>query len=268
MFSRIIISLLSLIAIGILYVCWSIDEKYAPYLIPVGLLIAAAIVFTPQIDWWWAKRYPPKTDKRVIQFMEKFSPYYLSLTPPLQKFFLHRMELIIKSLDWMPMGFEDIPADAQYALASYIAQLSQNREKFLFKYWEKIVLYKHPFPSPQFPKELHHSEIFYEDHVVLMDFPQMIKGFINPYEVFPIGLYEMIRVYLHDFKLNLDFKPDSFSEELFTAISGKDFSWVKSSTGLDLIDGEAVAVVCFFLFPEKTKALAGEWYEECRSVFG
>ena len=268
MFTRILLSIFAFLAIGVLYASWTINEKYAPYLIPLGIIIAAIIVFTPQIDWWWAKRYPPKTDKKAVQFLETFYPYYVELPAPLKKTFLIRVELIQKSLDWMPMGFEDIPADVQYAVSSYLARLTINRDKFIFKYWEKIVLYKHPFPSPQHPKELHHSELFYEDNVVLFDFPQMLKGFINPAEVFPIGLYEMTRIYLHDFKVELNFKPQAFNEELFIAISGKDFDWIKSSIGLDVLDGEAIAIVCYLLYPDKTEELMPDWFISCRKEFG
>ncbi len=268
MFTRILLSLFAFIAIGVLYASWMIDEKYAPLLIPLGIIIAAIIVFTPQIDWWWAKRYPPKTDKRVIQFLETFYPYYCELTEPLKRSFLIRVELIVKSLDWMPMGFENVPADVQYALSTYLARLTQKREKYIFKYWGKIVLYKHPFPSPQHPKQLHHSEIFYEDNVVLLDFPQMLKGFINPMEVFPIGLYEMIRIYLHEFKVDLGYERDTLPEALFTSISTKDFNWARSSVGLDVLDGEAIAVLCYFLYPDNTKELIPEWFMSCIKEFG
>ncbi|HMG15866.1 MAG TPA: hypothetical protein VK590_10480 [Saprospiraceae bacterium] len=268
MFTRILLSFFGFLAIGVLYASWTIDEKYAPILIPIGIIIAAIIVFTPQIDWWWSNRYPPKTDKRVIQFLETFYPYYNSLAEPLQKTFLIRAELIIKSMDWTPMGFEDIPADVQYVISTYAVRLSLNRQKFIFKYWEKVILYKHPFPSPQHPKQLHHSEIFYEDNVVLFDFPHLIKGFINPDNVFPIGLYEMARIYLHDFKVELGFNPHSFNEAVFSAISGKDFDWIRSSIGLDVLDGEAIAVVCYFLYLDKTMELMPDWFINCKKEFG
>jgi hypothetical protein len=240
-----------------------VNEKYAPWIIPVGILISLFLVFKPQIDWWWSNKYPPKTDRKAKAFIEKFYPYYAGLPESDKASFLHRMELIIQSIEWMPMGFEEIPADVQYVVASYYAHLTYKRDKFLFKYWEKIVLYKHPFPSPMHPKELHHSEIFPEDHVMLFDFPQMIKGYMKPQEVFPVGLYELARVYIHSFKTDLNFTVETLTPEVFRAITGQEFEWVEKSVGLKSLDPEAIAIVCYFIFPENTKQLAPGWYERC-----
>lgn len=267
MFTKIIIFILGLCAILILYLAWTVDGKYAPYLIPIAVLISFFIVFKPQIDYWWAQRYPPKTDARVKMFIEKFYPYYSTLEPSEKSFFLHRVELILKSIEWMPMGFEDIPTDVQYAVACYYARLTQHKKKFLFKYWEKVVLYKHPFPSPMHPKHLHHSEIFEEDNVVLFTIPVLIKGFMDPTEVFPIGLYELVRVYLHSFRPELRFTTESMPNEVFEGITGKDITWPQSSVGLPVLDMEAVAVVCYFIFPENTMKLAPGWYERCNIEF-
>ena len=268
MFTRVIIFILAIFAIGTLYVAWTVNEKYAPFLIPVGILLAVFIVFKPQFDWWWSNKYPPKTDEKARSFIEKFYPYYSTLEPSEQRFFLHRVELILQSIEWMPMGYEDIPADVQYVVGCYYARLTQRKQKFLFKYWEKIVLYKHPFPSPMHPKHLHNSEIFFEDNVILFNIPVLLKGFMEPLETFPIGLYELIRVYLHSYKPDLHFTTESMPDEVFQAITGKDITWPQSAVGLPELDMEAVAVVCYFVFPENTKELAPGWWERCNLEFG
>lgn len=268
MLSKLLIFICAFIALGVLYASWTYGSEYSTWLIPTVVVGSVVIVLAPQIDWWWLMRNPPKTDLQIIKMLELKMPLFRESSPPIKKFLLHRIELFMNAFDWMPQGFETIPADAKYVLCSYAAQLTHLREKFLFKYWEKVIFYKHPFPSPQFPKHIHNSEIFVEDNVMLFSIEALIAGFLDPYTHFPVGLYEIARVYGHSFKVNFTDAISGLSESDFEKISGKPWSWIHDGLGLDSVDPDGVAVVCFYLYPQEMEQVVPIVFERCAKEFG
>lgn len=267
MLSKILIFIFSMCAIAILYYAWTYEGDYAIWLLVPVVLCAVSIVMAPQIDWWWISKYPPKTPIAIKKMFEAKSDYFRQTDISLKDFFLHRVEMFYKAFDWIPQGYDTIPGDVQYVLCSYAAQLTMNKSKFMFKEWEKIVLYKHPFPSPQFPKALHNSEIFMEDKVMLYNIEAVMLGFLEPYTHFPVGLYEMSRAYCETFKLKLVNDENDFNTEHAEKIIRTTMDWVTSGVGLNIIDMNGLAIVFYFLFPENMKIIRPELFAKCALVF-
>ena len=268
MLSRILIFVFAMFALAILYYAWTYEGDYSIWLVVLVVLCAVTIVMAPQIDWWWISKYPPKTPIPIKKMFEAKSNYFRQIDNSLKDFYFHRVEMFYKAFDWIPQGYDTIPGDVQYVLCGYAAQLTMNKDKFLFKHWEKIVLYKHPFPSPQFPKALHNSEIFQEDNVMLYNIEAVMLGFLEPYTHFPVGLYEMSRAYCETFKLQLIKDENDFNTEHAELISGKAFDWVTSGIGLNRIDMNGVAIVFYFLFHENLQKYKPELFAQCTKVFG
>lgn len=268
MLSRFLIFIFGLMAVMALYFSWSIDARYSFWIIPPAILTAAALVLAPQIDWWWAKQKQPRTDVQIVKLLESKMPFFHHSPSAVKMFLLHRIELFIRAFDWIPQGFETIPADAQYVVCAYSVQLTHLKEKFLFQNWEKLVFYKHPFPSPQYPRNLHNSEIFIEDRVVIFNIQALMAGFLDPNTHFPVGLYELGRVYCHSFKVNLTDALNTFSESDFEKISEKHWNWVTGGIGLESIDPDGLAVVGYYQFNEKMKIIRPDIFEKCAKEFG
>ncbi|GAB1397039.1 hypothetical protein MASR1M65_18180 [Saprospiraceae bacterium] len=248
MLSKILIFICALIAISVLYLSWTIDTDYSTWIIAPVVIGTTALVLAPQIDWWWLKRYPPKTDEQIVRMFEKHLPVFAAQPGPGKAFLLQRTELFMKAFDWNPQGFETIPADVQYVLSFYAAWLTRQRQNFLLKNWEKVILYKNPFPSPAFPRQFHNSEIYHEDHVMIFNIQAVMNGFLRPDLQFPVGLYELARIYCNVFGLNITTADRSITPSNIKSVTGAEWQWVTSGIGLDEVDPDGLAIVCYHFF--------------------
>jgi len=263
MLSRVLIFVFSLGSILSLYITWTYDDSYSFLIIPFVLLGASSIVMSPQIDYWWISKFPPKSDPSAKAFIKLHIPN----SGALPDIFYHRMELFKRSFDWMPMGFETVPLDISYILSSYSALLTLNRKKFQFKDWQKVVLYQHPFPSHQYPDHFHNCETFAEDGVMLINMEWLMLGFVNPNIALPTGLYMMSEAYLHQFqKKERPNWPIINNEQWSLILEGKP-EYLSKGIGLDVFDSTAAGICFYFYFPQKMVQIAPEFYEYCQAHF-
>lgn len=268
MLSKILIFICALIAISVLYLSWTIDTDYSTWIIAPVVIGTTALVLAPQIDWWWLKRYPPKTDEQIVRMFEKHLPVFAAQPGPGKAFLLQRTELFMKAFDWTPQGFETIPADVQYVLSFYAAWLTRQRQNFLLKNWEKVILYKNPFPSPAFPRQFHNSEIYHEDHVMIFNIQAVMNGFLRPDLQFPVGLYELARIYCNVFGLNITTADRSITPANIKSVTGAEWQWVTSGIGLDEVDPDGLAIVCYHFFNHQLCEVLPEVHHRCRQEFG
>lgn len=240
--------------------------------IPI-ICIAAAWVMSPQIDFWFFKKNPPPLSTNDEKVLAVF-PFYQKLSPELKKRFRNRVSLLVLGNAYMrPTHPEQdeaerfkVPQDLKLATAALATQVFFGKSTFLLGKFENFVLYPHPFPSPQF-ENMHTSEIFEEDGVVLLTADFLMQGYAQPAQFFSIGLYEMVRV----FRLNNPNLPYPQLDENFWAvlekISGSGVRTVIQATiGLDP-DIFGVAGHYFFNFPKKMKQVAPEVYQHLSNIF-
>lgn len=203
MLSRFLYPPLVLILIVLLYLLWEVDDRFSWYLIPVVILLAMVYILSPQIDFWWSKRYPPDLDPPLRRLLER-SPFYSRLAPENRKKFRDRVALFMQAKDFKGQNLESIPEDIKAVVAAAGVQVTFDREEYLLPAYETIIFYPHPFPSPQFPQHWHISEIFDEDGVILLSAEHVLRGFLEPKRYFNVALYEMARAASRnypDFKL-------------------------------------------------------------------
>ena len=96
----------------------------------------------------------------------------------------------------MPQNMEDIPEDIKVMLAAQAVQLTFNQEDMLLGRYERLVIYPHPFPTPQYQEHWHTSETYAEDGVFLFALEQVARGFVQQDKFFQIGTYEFAKAYL------------------------------------------------------------------------
>lgn len=258
------IPLLLIAAVLSCLVYW-VDERYAPYIAIPVVGLAIVYVFSPQINWWWFKRHPadlPDPLKRLVGY----SPYYKRLPEKLQLRFRQKVALIMMSIDFKkPTDEGGVPEDIKAALAASIAPLVLGTETLLFPPFEYVVVYAMPFPSPQYPTRMHLSEIYEEDGVSLFSAEHLLKGFLQPEQYFPIGLYEYARIFQRlCVKDNISApKPEENVWLALEQISGYSRTRIAQWINLEETDIElpAVAIVHFFTFPERFRALLPALYE-------
>jgi len=256
--SRILSIPFVLAALIMLYCTWEVDEGYSTWIIPPVLILALIYIFSPQINWWWYVRRPPELDAPIRGMLQQYHRFYQQLGPAGKQRFRDRVALYMMAREYMPQNVESIPEDIKAAVAIAAVQLTFGQEDFLLEPFERIVIYPKPFPSPQFPRQVHASEIYEEDGVILFSAEQLMLGANAPDRYYNLGLHELAKVYYH---LHPDAgwpEMDAGSWERLERISGMSREAIVGWINLpeEAIPVLAVAISHFFVFPLSFKK---EW---------
>ncbi len=266
--TRILALPLVILVLVFLFLTWEVSEGYSVYIVPPVLALALLYVFSPQIDWWWYSRHPPKLDPKIELLFQKQHGFYQSLSVEKKQLFRDRVALYIRAVEFMPKAMEEVTEDIQSMLASCAVQLTLNREDFLLPQFENVVVYPHPFPSPQFPKQFHASEIFAEDGVLLFSADHLIKGFMQPQHYYHVGLHEYAKVFiLHHPEIEWPALKEDIWADL-ESISRFSHEALLKYVNLEEIDPRPVSIAHFFVFPQKFKAVLPEIAQAYAEIFG
>ncbi len=231
-----------------------IDTNYYIYAVPFVVSLAAVYTLSPQIDWWWYQRHPPGLPAMVRHLINTNLPFYQNLSAAEKTRFRTRTSMYMEANEFMAQGMETVPPDVKGIVAASVVQLTFYHEDYLLSKFEHIVIYPHPFPSPQHPEEWHVSEHFEKDGVIMFSAEQLVPGFLEPKRFLNIGLYEYARVFM---RCHPEVSIHHFGEEYWPAfeqISGFPMDKTIKFIGLREIDLTALAVVYFFCFEAKFRA--------------
>lgn len=269
MFSNYLAAPFFMTALVFLYLAWEVDSDYAVWMAPFVITGALIYIFSPQINWWWYSRRPPKLEAGLIQLLERFSAFYKKLSQADKQKFRDRLVLFRMGTDWEPMAFESetVPADVQLALAHQAVMLTFREEKFLFDKFEKVIVYPLPFSTPEYPFD-HASELFEADGCLLFSAEQVMRSFTEPTSWYNVGLHE----YAKAFALSYPEKPyPSFDSEdaweKLEAASGMPRTHVESVVGLAGVEALPVAIHHFFIFPERFQAVFPQEFAQLKEIF-
>ncbi len=251
---------------GLLLYAVTHEGDYAIYSVPCVVAVAVIYMLSPQIDWWWYKRHPLDLPNMMRHFINKNSVFYQNLNVEDKFRFRNRMAMYLQAVEFMPQGMEQLTPDVKGAIAACAVQVTFGQEDYLLSKFEHIVVYKHPFPSPQYPEHWHASEHYEEDGVIMFSTEQLMPGFLQPQRFFNIGLYEYARV-LRNCHPEIAFP--HVDEEHWPALErisqfprDKNIKYI----GLPEVDLVALAVSHFFVFPENFKATLPNLYQELASA--
>ena len=249
------------------YLAWAKDEAFAIYIIPCSLILGLMYVFSPQIDWWWYKRYPPDLSDGIRRFFGERYTYYTRLPLRNKEVFRQKVAMFSMATDFKPMVMPEVPADVRAIVSASAVQLSAAFEDFLYPPFENVVIYPHPFPSPQYPEHFHISELFEEDGVILFSMDHLIKSFAEPDRYYNIGLHEFAKVFMLTYpdKAYPKLTDDSWDdlEQISQFSKQAILEWIN----LPEIDPEPVSIAHFFVFPERFKAVLPEMYQTYCEIF-
>ena len=254
-------------ALAFLYIAWEVRSSYAIYIVPFVIALAVIYVFSPQIDWWWFQHRPPELPAPLRHLVNTRFPFYQNLSADDKTRFRNRMALYMHANEFMPQAVESVPVDVKGVIAASVVQLTFGLDDYLLNKFEVIIVYPHPFPSPQFPEKWHASEIFEEDGVIMFSAEQLMAAFLQPDRFFNIGLYEYARVFRRCYPGVFFPVLGENGWESLQRISGFAKDFIEKWIGLPEPDAVAVAVAHFFVFPEKFKAVLPEVYEALTKIF-
>ncbi len=252
-----------------LYLTFEKGDHYSGYVLPFLIITAAIYIFSPQLNWWWYLKHPPEIPIPIRHTFNTQFPYYQSLSPEDKTKFRNRVALYFEANQFMPQGADKMPIDVQAAIAASVVWLTFGLEDFRLKKFENIIVYRHPFPSPQYPEHWHSSEYFVEDGVIMFSADHLMKGFFEPKKYFHTGLYEYARVFQFSYpekeypKLEED--PEVWAK--IEKFSGFKKEGIEEWIGLPVVDLYAIGVVLFFVFPRKFKAQFPDIYKSYSIIF-
>jgi len=237
----------------------------------LGCLIALALlyVFHNQIDqWWWTKR-PPQLDVPVKAWMKRFSPYYNNLSENELSSFESAMSVFIKTKEYTLKADRDfqLEEDIKGIIAHEFMRVGQNLPERTYPKLDYIVLYNHPFGSPKI-QVLHSMELNREDGVVILSKELAVNGFIQPSTYVNISLLAAIMTFVwHHPRLDYP-SVTEFTAEGITEAHKIDLNVILQTIGLDHINKIDLLIFCFFLYPEQTKELDENLYDQLFKLFG
>jgi len=267
MLSRILSVPFVLGAIGFLYLTWEQDSSWAIYIVPNVIMMAVIYVFSPQIDFWWAKRNTPEMNPNVRLLLTKKHPFYQSLSEKEQKRFRDRVVLYMMANEFMPQKMEEVPLDLQAIVSSNAIQLTFGLKDYLLSAFEHIIIYPRPFPSPQYPTNFHTSEIYPDDKVILFAIEQLVPGTMNPQAHYNIGLHEYIRAYLHMYDEGQFPTLEEDHWEKLEQISGWSKEHIFKYINRPDVQLPPVSICHFFTFGKKFQALLPNEFQEYKAIF-
>lgn len=252
-----------------LYLAWSVDSSYAPWMVPFLIIAAIIYILSPQINWWWYSKHPPRLDASMRQALERASTFYTSLTVDEKIRFEGRVALFRMGTDWTALDWpeDDLPPDVELALATQAVTLTFGRSEFLFKKFEKVIVYPRPFPSPEHPY-FHSSELYEPDGCLIFSAENLMLGFYRPTENYNTGLHEYAKAFV---KWYPEEEWPAFQDieiwDKLQEISGMDREKVEKTVGLAGIDPVPVAIHHYFNFPETFKKTDEELFSCFERIF-
>lgn len=242
---RILIALLVVTSVSLLAYGFLEDESsYAVAAIPVVVLLAVCVTFKPQLDWWYYRKFPSDLEPPVVKHFAAALPDWYQRRSEAEKLaFRQNLFLVRMGLDFKPQGGEgdELPVDLAAILAVPLTRILEGTGKHTLEPFENVVVYKHAFPSPAYPKQWHNSELYAEDGVILLNLDRAVPGVLNPQAHFDIAMYEWLRAAkLVGLSHEAGATPGAEWRRMLASVSSHDERWVLDAIGLEEVDGEAV----------------------------
>jgi hypothetical protein len=252
-----------------LYLAWTVDSSYAPWMVPFLIIAAVIYILSPQINWWWYSRRPPRLDVSMRQTLERVCTFYNRLPEEGKIRFEGRVALFRMGTDWTALDWpeDDLPPDVELALATQAVILTFSRDEFLFKKFEKVIVYPRPFPSPEHPY-FHSSELYEPDGCLIFSAENLMLGFYRPAENYNTGMHEYAKAFVNWFPdAGWPVVQETEFWEKMTETSGMDREKVEKTVGLAGLDPVPVAIHHYFNFPEDFRRQDAELFSHFERIF-
>lgn len=243
---------IAIVTAYLMYAQFFLHENYGFwFLIPV-IAIVVLLIFWPQIDYWYHKTNPVPLDKEIIDWLERYSRFYQSLPEDDREEYERRMSLYLEARAFQSVGSEmgTVPEDIKAAVASSAIQVAFQDSDFLIGDFDRIYIYKHPFPTPNH-KFLHSVETQTEDGVLIFSLEQLVLGILKSDTHYNVGMHGYVEAYIRQHPA-LDYPITS--EETWNDIekvSGWSKKQILATTGFNSLDVLIVLITCYHTFPDK-----------------
>jgi len=243
--SRAIYSLLGLFLGLVLYMVFIKEmDLWRWGILPIVMIGFLTYIFSSEINHYWLNRYPLQLDQREHFFLSRHFPYYEALSPDKQKEFGEQCIQFHRKRDTILQGLPNFPDDLKVLWSAQALLLTRAMGLSVSDWdsYEKVVLYPHPFISPDI-EQVHASETHFEEGIWLFSADQLIPGMTQPTRFFNLALYEFIRT-------AKTLRPDKFTSlrntspsklaETAESFSNLTLTTIRSWLNIEELDLEAV----------------------------
>lgn len=269
-FSR-FLALPFLLVIGFFAYKVLLDIKYEHFgwaIIPMAFLVLIYL-FQPQLDYWWMSRNPVELEPRVLKMLDEHNPVYKNLNSEKQQEFNKRLALYLNGKEFIAKGMEqdfDLPHDVKNMVAQIPITMTLNKKDFLFKDLDRIIIYKHAFPSPMY-KFLHTVETHVEDGMLIFALDHAEAAFFNPDQYYNVAWHAYSYAYIKTFPS--ENYPDIVEQDWQTVEQVLGFSKeaILQTLGFKSIDLMPVLMTCFFVKNIKLKEINPKLYTAFENIF-
>ncbi|MDX1685758.1 MAG: hypothetical protein R3275_11025 [Saprospiraceae bacterium] len=236
--------------------------QYSYFLIIPVVVVAASLALAPQLDEIGYKWWPTKADDTLKRILMQSSPSLIWVRPEDREAFFSMSINAIRKMDFIGMKVDDIPTDVKImsiypgVLMEYLFGVD------LLTEYNRVVFYKHPFPSPEY-KKWHSGEVHYKDGVLLLSLEQMIPNYTRSGDFYHIVFDLWIRALLRSY-------PDVLNKDLLD----QDIDWGKKDLnlekaraylGLDIVLQRHVNMLAFFRYPQLSREKTPDLFKDLSS---
>lgn len=230
-----------LIALGFLLTT-QYGEHWSWLMVLPILLLVPTYVFGPQIKWWYWQRYAPDLPRMAAPILDMF-PFYQQLSPEQKREFRRRTFLVKESTQYIGKGIDNITEDVPLMLAAAATVVNFGHEAFLLGDFETVVLYKHDFPSPQYPNDLHAVEVYAPEGTLIFNLNKLVHGTVEPQKYIHLGMWAYCKVYCSMYP---EVVFPVINQEAITSISGFPADKLRAYIGLPDLQTSELGAVLFF----------------------
>ena len=267
--SRLLLIPIALVAVAMWYFITPHTYSFVYWIAVPLFLLAALYVSYPYIDYWWHTKYPIPLDEELKIWLRKYSPFYNALDAQGKEKYEYRLGLYIEAREFKLVGKEqrDVPEDIKAMIASHAIELSFNKKDFLIGDFDRIFLYKHPFPTPRM-QFLHTLETQQEDGVIILSMEHVVSAVVQPEKFYDIAMHAYAEAFV---KINqsLDYPVVRRKDiEILEKIGGVHYRKIQSTIGYKEIDPLYVMITLYFNFPQRFKEQLPEHYDQLHRIFG
>jgi hypothetical protein len=235
-----------LLTIGILYYTWSSNTQLSPYLVVPAILLVFLYVFHGPLDHWWLVRFPVPFEPKLKDWLEKYFLPYQKLDTDHKRKFEYRSSLYLDARLFKSVGSElrDVPEDIKLMVAAHGVYMCLALDDYLIGDMDRIFLYKHPFPTPEYPR-LHTVETNIEDGVIILSLEQLTNAVLYPDDYYNIGFHAYAEAFV-GVNDKILFPDCTYTWEKIEEISGWNKDTLLTQTGLEELSLLPVHITLFF----------------------
>ncbi len=268
-FSKVLAVIVAIPLLVFMYYTFDGRSQWAVYgLVPSLICLVAIYVGHGEIDYWWIKRHPLTLDKPLLDWLQQYDLFYKGLSQDEKTRFETRLVLYMEARMFKSVGSEhhDVPHDIKAIISGQAVRMSFYQKDHLIGDYDRLFLYKHPFPTPQ-KQFLHTVETEHEDGVIILSIEHAIPAIVNNGSLYNITMHAFAEAFT---KVHQRFDwPDGKIEDWMAVsnVLGMNKEKIESTIGYQQKDILPVLIVAYFHDRQNFQQYLAEYYDQFEVIF-